>query len=176
MILAIDIHKYSLDNVFFNEQMKQSINDTNFIRFIYSSKLFSLQGITICFDLLNSSFELLTNQNKKYSRENNEVSIENKYKCTFSIHENNHIIQSIKELEYNLIEQVSLHNYHVNKIPSYKLYEQFKYGEIKLYKLTNINKSTDFISLYERKIIIKISGVWSSNDSFGLTYKLLTSF
>ena len=62
MILAIDIKNYSLDNVFFNEQQKNSINETNFIRFIYSSKIFSLQGICISFELSTLSFELLQNQ------------------------------------------------------------------------------------------------------------------
>ena len=158
MILAIDMNKYSLDNVFFNEQQKNSINETNFIRLIYSSKLFSLQGITITFNLSCSSFDILTNQY-------------NKYKCIFSIIENNNIINFIKELEYNLLKQVSTHNFHVNKIPSYKLYEQFKNGEIKVINLTNEN--IESTKIYKtNKIIIKISGIWSSNDCYGLTSKI----
>jgi len=171
MILAVDMKKYSLDNVFFNEQQKNSINETNFIRFIYSSKIFSLQGICISFDLYTLSLELLQNQH-------------NKYKCIFSISENNHIIQSIKELEFNLLKQVYFHHFHINKIPNYKLYEQFQNGEIKLFKPLNTIcpfdsiKKTENNNLYSIKnthtIIIKISGIWSSNDYFGLTYKLLT--
>jgi hypothetical protein len=157
-MLAINMNKYSLDNVFFNEQQKNSLNDTNFIRLIYSSKLFSLQGITISFDLSTSSFDLLPN---KY----------NKYKCVFSIIENNHVVQFIKELEYNLINQVSFHNYNVNKIPNYKLIEQFQNGEIKVCKLLN-EQSTK--TQNTNTIIIKISGIWSSNDYYGLTYKFLT--
>lgn len=156
-MLAIDMKKYSLDNVFFNEQQKNSLNDTNFIRLIYSSTLFSLQGITIYFDLSTTLLDLLPN---KY----------NKYKCIFSITENNHIIQFIKELEYNLINQVSFHNYHVNKIPNYKLIEQFQNGEIKVCKISN----EVFTKKQNTTIIIKISGIWSSNDYYGLTYKLLT--
>ena len=157
-MLAINMNKYSLDNVFFNEQQKNSLNDTNFIRLIYSSKLFSLQGITISFDLSTSSIDLLPN---KY----------NKYKCVFSVIENNHIVQFIKELEYNLINQVSFHNYHVNKIPNYKLIEQFQNGEIKVCKLLN---EESIKTQNTNTIIIKISGIWSSNDYYGLTYKFLT--
>ena len=162
MILAIDMKKYSLDNVFFNEQQKNSINDSNFIRFIYSSKIFSLHGICISCELSILSLDLLPNQY-------------NKYKCIFSIAENNHIIQFIKELEYNLLKQVSSHSYHMNKTPNYKLFEHFQNGEIRLIK----NCSFDSSSLQSNKknshiIIIKISGIWSSNDYFGLTYKLST--
>jgi len=171
MILAIDMKNYSLDNVFFNEQQKNSINETNFIRFIYSSNIFSLQGICISFELSTLSFELLQNQH-------------NKFKCIYSISENNHIIQSIKELEYNLLKQVYFHNFHINKIPNYKLYENFQNGEIKLFKPINlccpfdsikkIDKDCSSIKINTHTIIIKISGIWSSNDYFGLTYKLLT--
>ena len=171
MILAIDMKNYSLDNVFFNEQQKNSINETNFIRFIYSSKIFSLQGICISFDLSTLSLELLHNQY-------------NKYKCIFSISENKHIIQSIRELEFNLLKQVYYHHFHINKLPNYKLYEQFQNGEIKLFKPINTNCPFDSIKKTENNeyslkinihtIIVKISGIWSTNDYFGLTYKLLT--
>jgi len=157
MILAIDMKKYSLDNVFFNEQQKNSINDTNFIRFIYSSKIFSLHGICISCDLSVLSLEHISNQY-------------NKYKCIFSIAENNHIIQFIKELEYNLLKQVSLHPYHNNKTPNYKLFEHFQNGEIKLIKQSSLQSCKK----NNHTIIIKISGIWSSNDYFGLTYKLST--
>jgi hypothetical protein len=173
MLLAIDMNQYSLDNVFFNEQQKNSINETNFIRFIYSSKIFSLQGICIYFHLPIISFDLLPNQY-------------NKYKCLFSVAENNYIIQFIRELEINLLKQVKSHPFHINKIANYKLYEQFQYGEIKLFKQTNsisvfesMKKKDNLSSLQSNKIntqtiIIKISGIWSSNDYYGLTYKLLT--
>jgi hypothetical protein len=158
MILAIDMKNYSLDNVFFNEQQKNSINDTNFIRLIYSSKIFSLHGICISLNLSILSLEDISTQN-------------NKYKCIFSITKNNHIIQFIKELEYNLLKQVSLHPYHINKTPNYKLFEHFQNGEIKVIKHSPF---LQFCKKNNYTIIIKISGIWSSNDFFGLTYRLST--
>jgi hypothetical protein len=188
MILAIDMKNYSLDNVFFNEQQKNYINETNFIRFIYSSNLFSLQGICIS---MNFSFDI-SNQYKTFSKDNfseHNGFMENKCKCIFSITENSHNIQFIRDLEYNLLKQVHSHHFHINKIPKYKLYEQFQVGEIKICKPLNkcpfdsIKKTENYelFSLQSNKInnhtiIIKISGIWSSNDYYGLTYKLLSPY
>jgi hypothetical protein len=149
MNLAIEINKYDINNLFFNEQNKNSV-DTNFIRFIYSSRLYSLNSINLFFEIKNLKCEKLFN---------------NKYKYFFNIHENNEIITFIKNMEYKIISQFSCHPFHINKNSKLKLTEQFNMGEIKIFKNENNNVYSFFI--------LKISGIWSSNDSYGLTYKIL---
>ena len=149
MNFAININEYNIDNLFFNEQNKNNI-DTNFIRFIYSSKLYSLNSISLLFEIKNLKYEKLFN---------------NKYKYFFNIHENKEIIQIIKNIEYNLISQFASHSFHLHKQSILKLTEQFNKGELKIFK------NEDY-SIYS-SFILKISGIWSSNDSYGLTYKIL---
>jgi len=149
MNFAIKINEYDINNIFFNEQNKNNV-DTNFIRFIYSSKLYTLNGISLIFEIKNLKCEKLFN---------------NKYKYVFNIHENYEIIQFIKIMEYNIISQFSCHSFHIHKHSQLKLTEQFNKGEIKIFK----NEINNIYSVF----ILKISGIWSSNDSYGLTYKIL---
>lgn len=150
MNVAIGINEYDINNLFFNEQNKNNI-DTNFIRFIYSSSLYTLNGIALIFEIQNLKHEKLFN---------------NKYKYMFNIHENNELINFIKNMEHNIISQFSSHSFHINKYSQLKLTEQFNKGELKIFKNENNNTISSFF-------ILKISGIWSSNDSFGLTYKIL---
>ena len=101
MNFAIKINEYDINNIFFNEQNKNNV-DTNFIRFIYSSKLYSLNGISLIFEIKNLKYEKLFN---------------NKYKYFFNIHENNEIIHFIRNMEYNIISQFSCHPFHTHKNP-----------------------------------------------------------
>jgi len=57
MIIAIDKNNYKIDNVFLIEQPQKNISDTNFIRLIYSSKNFSLNGIYISLNIINMKCE-----------------------------------------------------------------------------------------------------------------------
>ena len=149
MNFAININEYNIDNLFFNEQNKNNI-DTNFIRFIYSTNLYSLNGISLLFEIKHLKYEKLFN---------------NKYKYFFNIHENKEIIQFIKNIEYNIISQFSSHSFHIHKHSTFKLTEQINKGELKIIK----NEDNTIYSFF----ILKISGIWSSNDSYGLTYKIL---
>ena len=46
MNLVLDSDKYSINNIYFNESVKNTImNDSNFIRILYSNKEFILNGI-----------------------------------------------------------------------------------------------------------------------------------
>jgi len=149
MNLAIETNEYDINNLFFNEQNKNNV-DTNFIRFIYSSRLYTLNSINLFFEIKNLKCEKLFN---------------NKYKYFFNIHENNEIIYFIKNMEYKIISQFSCHPFHIHKNSKLNLTEQFNKGEIKIFKNENNNIYSFFI--------LKISGIWSSNDSYGLTYKIL---
>jgi len=152
MLLVIHINQYNIDNVYFIENHKNiNENDSqnpNFIRFIYSTSLFSLNSISIHIPLK------ISNIDKYYS----------KYKCFFSLFENTNIVNFIKTLESSILNHQFITNYHSNKTPLFKLSEQIQSGEIKLYNIEDkINH-----------IILKISGIWCTGDMYGITYKYLS--
>ena len=72
------------------------------------------------------------------------------------------MIESLRIIEDGLLRKYNIRN----KIPQYKINDQIKNGNIKLFldstdKLTNGN------------FMLKISGIWETETHYGLTYKFL---
>ena len=96
------ISQYSIDNVFFGDLQRNTvIHDSNFMRLLYSSDYFTLNGIFILVEFKNISVE------KYFS----------KYKCSFSIHENSHIIECLQKIEMGILKKLSL----PNQSPSFQI-------------------------------------------------------
>ena len=71
------------------------------------------------------------------------------------------LINQLKILEENLINKCEFYN----KIPQYKIYEQLINGSIKL--------SNDIGNRSQCNLILKISGIWETQDKYGLTFKFV---
>ena len=147
MIVVKSIEQYDINSIYFCDPIKNNIvDDGKFIKILYSASNFILNGIYL---LLNF----------------NEINIEryyNKYKCNFNINNNEKLIESIKNIENNLLSKYEL----TGKIPNYKIYEQLKNGNIKLF-CDNLKKTNN------NSFILKISGLWETDIYYGLTYKFI---
>ena len=144
MNLAIDINKYDDNFIYFCEPIKNNImNDGYFIRILYTSPYVTLNGIYIKIKLNDIICE-------KYY---------NKYKCSFDTSNNSYIINKLKAIEENILNKINI----VNKTPQYKIYEQIKNGNIKIFNDTDINNNCSFV--------LKISGIWETSNNYGLTCK-----
>ena len=167
MNIAIPTVQFNIHNIFFQEAIKNTIMpDSNFFRIIYSDALMMLNGICLEFTLpimyIDKSF--------------------NKFKCNFDKQLNHTLIQTICKAEYDILTKCSEKN--INKIPIYRISEQLRNGVIKVMNLspttnsttinsttinsTTINSTTNNVN---KKFIIKISGIWSNDFEYGLTYK-----
>jgi hypothetical protein len=73
------------------------------------------------------------------------------------------LIEKIKSIEETILKKMEYVFY--NKFPQCKIYEQFKNGFIKIFQEVPNKSNISFI--------LKISGVWEINSSFGLTYKFI---
>jgi hypothetical protein len=139
------IEQYNNKNVFFCEPIKNNImNNGNFIRILYSTPNMILNGIYLLVNFNDITCE-------KYY---------NKYKCNFNISNHKDIIDSIK-----IIEEELLKKYKTNKIPSFKIYEQIRSGYIKIF--------SDIGNKQQCSFVLKISGIWETQQNFGLTYKFI---
>jgi hypothetical protein len=145
MNLVKTINQYDNKSLFFCEPIKNNImNEGNFIRILYSTPNIVLNGIYLLIDLYDIVCE-------KYY---------NKYKCSFNILNHKDIIDNLK-----IIEEEILKKYKTNKTPSYKIYEQIKSGYIKIFYDVGNKQSYSFI--------LKISGIWETQQNYGLTYKFI---
>jgi hypothetical protein len=145
MNIIQQIDQYNIKNIFYSESIKNNIiSDSNFIRIIYSTPYISLNGLTLFIPIINPIIE-------KYF---------NKYKCAFNITLNNQIIEQVKNIEYELLNMFLCKD----KIPQYKIVEQMQHGVIHFFA-NNLKKNNLFI--------LKISGIWFNDTTYGLTYKFM---
>ncbi len=146
MNIVKNIEQYSDDCVYFCDPIKNTImNDGNFIRILYSTPFFILNGIYLSVSI-------------------NQLTVEryfNKYKCVFDIANNMETIHRIKHIEETILSKIKING----KIPQYKVYEQIRNGNIKVFA-DNIDDVTN-------KFLLKIAGIWETDYSYGLTYKFV---
>ena len=141
------IEQYDENNVFFCESIKNNIiNEGKFIRILYSTNNFVLNGIYLLITLNDIICE------KYYT----------KYKCIFNIALHKNQIEQLKLIEEGILKKIGI----MEKIPQFKIYEQLKIGNLKLF--TDIGNKT------AASFILKISGIWETQYNYGLTYKFIT--
>jgi hypothetical protein len=144
MNIVKNLDQYNENCVYFSEPIQNTIIDNcHFIRILYSTHSFLLNGISIVIHL-NSSFI------EKYY---------NKYKCSFDINSYKDIIEQIKNIEEGLLKKISISG----KSAKFNIYEQFKNGNIKVF-----SESEDKIG---NTFLLKIAGIWETAYEYGLTYK-----
>lgn len=141
MNLVLPIKEISISNIFFNESVKNTVvDDSNFIRIIYSNQDFVLNSLYIKIDIYSNK------KSNNPSIRNTELYIIN-------------LVNLIDKLEQDI-----LNKYSINKQQNNKLKEQLQYYIQKL----NSNCSENMISY-----LLKISGIWETNNIIGLTYKFI---
>jgi hypothetical protein len=146
MNIVKKFEQYDNNSVCFCDPIKNNIiNEGNFIRIIYSNQNFTLNGIYLLITLNNVTCE------KYFS----------KYKCFFNTIAHKNIIDSLKNIEENILNKYEVEN----KYPQYKIFEQISNGNLKIFN--DIGNKT--ISSF----ILKISGIWETQFNYGLTYKFI---
>jgi hypothetical protein len=150
MNIVIDIDEFNKDNIFLQEPVKNNIiDDSKFIRIIYSNNIFSINTLYIGFDLHIVQLE----------------NYFNKHKFVFNVKQNAKAINQLKSIEESILDKIFINN----KKPVFRLYEQLNSGNLKLFKdnlkLHKINSDNEFI--------IKISGIWDNEYEYGITYKFV---
>jgi hypothetical protein len=146
MNIVKKIDQYNEKYIYFCEPIKNNImNEGSFIRFIYSTPQFVLNGIYLLVILNDVICE-------KYY---------NKYKCCFNTNTHSEIIENFKKIEENILKKIAI----TNKTPQFKIYEQLQLGNIKIFD--EITTKTKCI------FTLKISGIWETQNNYGLTYKFI---
>ena len=145
MNLVLDYDQLNYKYIFFQEAIKNTVMDnSNFIRIIYSTDLFILNGIYVKITLNTKLIE-------KYF---------NKYKCSFNIDANIDVINNLINMEKKILDIVN----YKNKVACYRIKDQLLAGFIKMF----ISKDHDPSNT---NFIVKISGIWETKNEYGLTFK-----
>jgi hypothetical protein len=148
MYIIKKIEQYDDNYIYFCEPIKNNImQDGVFTRILYSTLNLVFNGIYLDIPFNEIFFE-------KYY---------NKYKCSFNMNHNNNkeIIEKIKNIEEKILKKYVV----VTKNPTFKIFEQLRNGNIKIF--------CDSIPKNNSTLILKISGIWETSTNFGLTYKFI---
>jgi len=146
MILVKNINQYNKSNVHFSNSIKNNVmKNSNFIKILYFTPLVKFNGIYLKVDIENIL-------NEKNIYRNNYI---------FDTFSNVDLIEQLKNIEIDILSMAQI----FNKIPEYDLYKKLVGGNIKIIR-DNIEEK------YEN-FIIKISGIWENESSYGLNYKFI---
>jgi hypothetical protein len=159
MNIVLDTNKFSINYIYFLEKKKNIIIDGNFTKIIFSNQYFTMNCIYIKFPVELTKIEKNDNKNSIFYNPYNP---------------NNLItIQDFTKIEFNIIEfYKKMNGCHKKVVPS--LSKQLYSGIIKIYNMYRdykeiiINNSNNNNNQY----IIKISGIWETNNEIGITYKI----
>lgn len=149
MYISLNTNQYDINHVIISEKTKNNImTNGDFYRLYYSTEDIILNGLHISFELKNISIE-------KYF---------NKIKCIFESNEyNNDTVYLLKNIEKKLLERYR----GINKDCVYRIGEQLENKFIKIFDDNYIN-----IKKYKSiKFVLKVSGIWSSQNEYGLTFR-----
>lgn len=146
MYIVVDLNQFNINNIFYQNKIKNTVMDnSNFLRILYSNELYTLNGIFIKFNLNLLSIE------KSF----------NKYKCIFDNKMNNDVIIQICNIEKQMLDKL---NYE-HKKAIYRISDQLNNGFLKIFNDTECSNKNVFI--------LKIYGIWDNDFEYGLTYKFI---
>jgi hypothetical protein len=141
------LEQFNKDYIYFCEPIKNNIiNDGTFIRILYSNELFVMNGIYLSIFFQNLTIE-------KYY---------NKYKCNFDTFIHKDLIDKMRQIEYDILGKLNI----AKKEPVYKIHEQIRNGNIKVFAET--------IEQINSSFLLKISGIWETDTNYGVTYKFIS--
>jgi hypothetical protein len=147
MYVVLDVSNIDINNVFYLEKVKNTVMDnSNFLRVVYSNEFFTLNGIFVKFNLNLHTVE------KSF----------NKYKCLFDSRLHQDIIAQISSIEKNMLHKQAF----IHKLPICRISEQLNNGYLKIFNETVCKDTNEFI--------LKIYGLWENDYEYGLTYKFIT--
>ena len=152
-MISENLQNLNYESIILNEPIKNSAVQYNyFYKLLYSTNIVSLTSIFLLFELNNLSFE------------NDKIRFD---KTTL----NNSVLSKLIELEEHVLNLIVDSKNKLYKLKEIYENQFFKYSLSDEYE--NLNRYSYLKDLNNINFIIKISGIWESKDSIGLTFKFI---
>lgn len=144
---------FDIENVYYCKPIRNKImNGGTFMRIIYSNNLVSINGIHIAFVIQGKV-------NEVYS---------NKYKFNYdNFNDTPNLINKLQEIEKRLLISCDI----PDKTPCYKLKDQLEQKFFKFFQSSQSTKTNNKQGSNPITFSLKISGIWSTDTTYGITYK-----
>lgn len=161
MNILLNISDFSTEYVYFLEKKTNIVFNGVFTKIMYSNELLLMNGIYLHFPL--EIMKVCESINKIY--------------VSFQVYNkvNMRAIQDFTAIEQMILEQYKVMN-NCNKKMNNALSKQMYGGSVKIFYSGHVdNRSVKSLQSGEvYSFVIKISGVWETNDEIGITYKMYT--
>jgi hypothetical protein len=150
-VLVLDLLNYNSQYLYFLDTQKNLLLDGYFTKVIYTHMNFTMNGLYFHFPIQHSYIE----------------NCKDKYYIHFDINsvQNASILQSIFKLETQILLHYANFTTH-RKSSNMTLYKHLQKGKFRIFE-----KPPSSLDNY--RFILKISGIWETNEEFGITYKWL---
>lgn len=191
MNILININDFQTENIFFMENKENIIVNGIFVKILYSSEYYTMNGIYLHFPLMYyEKNNIPTNIQPSISFQNINMK-KDKNVLFFDIEKNFELISQFSKLETTILQFYMKNKNIKNKNIVKNISTQLKNGAIRYYNykflnglyVSKLNESNaiksnnnDYISQIKhglKKFYIKISGIWETNTDIGMTYKLI---
>jgi len=161
--LALDDFRY---NVKFLEKKRNLIMDGDFVKLVYSDDSMSINSIFFMCTLKCKYDDAFLAYEKFVKREGESSPVFDKCTIWFSPYDpiNQPSIKKLIGYEQAMIEEYKDQT-NCLKTPTSLLKNQLLSGNVRLYRLHGLIPITT--------MMVKISGIWESNEQFGITYKFI---
>ena len=149
MNIVLDIDDVDYNNIFLDDKTKNTIIDNGvFYKLHYSNNILEISNIIVKLDI--NKYNIF----KNYHR----------FKCVFSTDKYKTIIDKITKLEQTILQELYINKTcDTFKQANYNISTVLHYGCFKLSRYPNNNNN----------IALKISGIWETENNYGLTYKFI---
>ena len=144
---------FHVEDVYYCKPIRNKImNGGMFMRIIYSNRLVSINGIHIVFTIQGKVNEVYNN----------------KYKFNYdNFNDTPNLINKLQNIEKDVLTSCDL----PDKTPCYKLKEQLEMKFFKFFQSSQPVKTHGKQGSSPISFSLKISGIWSTDTTYGITYK-----
>ena len=150
MHLAITPEQFNQYYVLYGKRMKNTIvQHSNFININYSTELITLNNISIHFTLNDTEI----------------TEYYNKYRCDYTKNDlNNSVISKLVSIEKKILDKFISNT---SSFPCYRLKEQLMTNRLKIFTMHELKNT----SYKKCELLLKISGIWETDNEYGIIYK-----
>lgn len=185
MNFIIDSSKIDWNHLFITEKKKNIVIDGCFSKLVYSDESCIMNGIFIHVGFLENKYEDIEDISvvvptiSRLSKYASQVYQKETFYLDSMFAINKKQIEKIIQLEENILNYYGFFMQTENrKTANYGLRTQLMSGMIKIHVLEKDESQENEIIQYNhhdsiRHFILKISGIWETNQTYGITYKFL---
>jgi len=164
-MICENLQNLNYESIIINEPIKNSAVQYNyFYKLLYSTNIVTLTSIFVIFELNNLSYE---NDKIKFDKSAQNNTVFNKL-----IELEDYVLNLIRDPKTKLFKLKELYE---NQFFKYTLNDDTEnlhnYNYVN--EITNTNINANINANNSKTFIIKISGIWESKDSIGLTFKFI---